>query len=81
MFVGLEEYMARKNSRVSLKPISKAIGQAVGKLRKIRKKASAADRKKLSKTMAALHKADTIVNFSCGTGRRAMIAWPWPIAR
>ena len=81
MFVGMEEYMARKSSRVSLKPISKAIGKAVGKLRKIRKKASAADRKKLSKTIATLDKANTIVNFSCRIGRAAMIAWPWPIAR
>jgi len=81
MFVGLEEYMARKNSRVSLKPISREIGKAVGKLRKIRKKASAADRKKLSKTIATLDKANTIVNFSCRIGRAAMIAWPWPIAR
>ncbi|HVS86682.1 MAG TPA: hypothetical protein VHF01_00520 [Candidatus Acidoferrum sp.] len=68
--------MARKKSGVSLKPISKEIGKAVGKLRRIRSKASAADRKKLSKIMAALHKADTIVNFSCRTGLRAMIAWP-----
>jgi hypothetical protein len=81
MFVGLEEYMARKNSRVSLKPISKAIGKAVGKLRKIRKKASAADRKKLTKKIAALDKANTLVYYSCSTGRKAMIAWPWPIAR
>jgi len=45
MFVGLEEYMARKNSRVSLKPISREIGKAVGRLKRIRKKTSSAGRK------------------------------------
>jgi hypothetical protein len=78
MFVGLEEYMARKNSRVSLKPISRAIGKAVGKLRKIRKKASAADRKKLSKTIATLDKAGATVNGLCVNpfNRKGMIGWP-----
>ncbi len=69
--------MARKNSRVSLKPISKAIGKAVGKLRKIRKRASAADKRLLGRKIAALDKAYAIVNFLCPrTGRYAMIGWP-----
>jgi hypothetical protein len=76
MFVGLEEYMARKNSGVSLKPISTEIGRAVRKLKGARSKASRADKKILSLKMHKLKKLNKLVYLLCRTGRYFMDALP-----
>jgi hypothetical protein len=76
MFVGLEEFMARKNSGVSLKPISTEIGRAVTKLRGVWSKASRADKKILSLKMHKLKKMKYSVYGLCKYGRKFMDAVP-----
>jgi hypothetical protein len=76
MFVGLEEYMAKKNSGVSLKPISTEIGRAVRKLKGARSKASRADKKILSLKMHKLKKLNESLYVLCRFGRKFMDALP-----
>jgi hypothetical protein len=76
MFVGLEEYMARKNSGVSLKPISKEIGKAVTQLGRVRSKASREDKQILSLKMHKLEKIDDSLYGLCKYGRKVMDAVP-----
>jgi hypothetical protein len=83
MFVGLEVYMARKNSPASLKPVFTEIRRALKKLRRRRSKASQKDKKILSLKIENLEKLsekfeqlnDTyLFYFRCRTGRYFMDA-------
>lgn len=76
MFVGLEEYMAMKNSGVSLKPISTEIGRAVRKLKGARSKASPAAKKILRLKIHKLKKLNKSLYVLCKYGRKVMDALP-----
>ncbi|MFI5058109.1 MAG: hypothetical protein ACHQLQ_07970 [Candidatus Acidiferrales bacterium] len=68
--------MAKKNSGVSLKPISTEIGRAVKKLKGMRSKASRADKKILSLKMHKLEKLNESLYVLCKYGRKVMDALP-----
>ncbi len=65
MFVGLEESMARRKSRVSVKPVYKEVKNAVKELKKIRSKASDKNKKILDLGITMLNTANNVIRLAC----------------
>lgn len=60
--------MARKNSGVSLKPISKEVEKAVKELKKIRSKVPAREKKILDLEISILNTANNLLYLACRGG-------------
>lgn len=61
----MEDFMAQKKKRPSLKPVVKAIARTVRQLKRIRRKASLVEKKKLDPKIKAVENLDTLARRIC----------------